>query len=250
VQGARILSVVRDAELLVIGGNFTAVVDTTANCIAAWNPATGAWSSLGTGCNATVADLAVLPSGVLVAAGEFWSAGGITTNYIAQWDGTSWSALGAGLSGPASCLAVEPSGNLLVGGYFQNAGATPARGVARWNGIAWSPLGNGPTSFPNDLTVLPNGDVVTVSRYGAVELWNGVTWQQIGLSSTIVSGSWPVPGSVEAVVWAFGRLWVAGTFTPHERRPDRRQRHLEWTDLAGCQHPPASRQVVLVAAQR
>jgi hypothetical protein len=110
VQGARILSVVRDAELLVIGGNFTAVVDTTANCIAAWNPATGAWSSLGTGCNATVADLAVLPSGVLVAAGEFWSAGGITTNYIAQWDGTSWSALGAGLSGPASCLAVEPSG--------------------------------------------------------------------------------------------------------------------------------------------
>jgi hypothetical protein len=200
-------------ELLVIGGSFTAVVDTMANHIAAWNPATGAWSALGTGCNATVADVAVLPSGALVAAGEFTSAGGVAAIYIAQWDGTSWSALGGGLNGPASCLAVEPSGDLLVGGYFQNAGATPARGVARWNGTAWSPLGNGPTSFPNDLTVLPNGHVVTVSRYGAVELWNGVTWQQIGISSRQVQGSTPVPGSVEAAVWAFGRLWVAGTFT-------------------------------------
>lgn len=200
-------------ELLVIGGNFTAVVDTMANRIAAWNPATGAWSALGAGCDATVADVAVLPSGALVAAGEFTSAGGLAANFLAQWNGTSWSPLGAGLNGAVSCLAVTPSGDLLVGGYFMNAGATPARGVARWNGTAWSPLGNGPTTFPNDIAVQPNGNVMIVSRYGGVELWNGVTWQQIGASTTLASGSGPIPGTVEAVGWAFGRFWVAGTFT-------------------------------------
>lgn len=199
-------------ELLVIGGNFTAVVDTMANRIAAWNPATGAWSALGAGCDATVADVAVLPNGTLVAAGEFTSAGGVAANFIAQWNGTSWSPLGAGLNGSVSCLAVAPSGDLLVGGYFTNAGATPARGVARWNGTAWAPLGNGPTASPNDIAVQPNGNVMSVSRYGGVELWNGVNWQQIGASTRLVSGS-HVPGTVEAVGWAYGRFWVAGSFT-------------------------------------
>ena len=197
-------------ELFVVGGNFTAVVDIVANRIAAWDPATGAWTALGAGCNGYVADLAVLPSGALVAAGEFTLAGGIAANFIAQWDGTSWSALGGGLNSPAICLVVEPSGDLLVG-YFDTATFAPA--VSRWNGTVWSRLGNGPVTLANDLVVLPNGDIVTVSRFGPVERWNGSTWQAIGTSSNQVFGNPPVPGSVEAAQWAFGRLWVAGTFT-------------------------------------
>ena len=187
-----------------VGGNFTAVINIAANRIAAWNPATGVWTPLGAGCNEYVADLVVLPGGSLVAAGAFTSAGGVAANYIAQWDGTSWSALGAGLSWPASCLVVEPSGNLLAG---------TEGGVYRWNGTVWSGLGFGSVPSANDLVVLPNGEIVTVSRSGSVQRWNGYSWQVIGTSSNQVVGAPPAAGSLEAVQWAFGRLWVAGTFT-------------------------------------
>ena len=35
----------------------------------------------------------------LYAGGYFTTAGGVTANYIAKWDGSAWSALGSGMSG-------------------------------------------------------------------------------------------------------------------------------------------------------
>jgi hypothetical protein len=57
----------------------------------------------------------------LIAAGSFTSAGGISANRIAQWDGASWSPLGSGMNGDV--LALTSAGNTLyAGGLFTIAG--------------------------------------------------------------------------------------------------------------------------------
>src|SRR5262245_55219942 len=72
-------------ERLVVGGTFSTAGNVLVNNIAAWDPATGAWSALGSGCNASVHTLAALPNGRLVAGGQFTSAGGVVASRIAAW---------------------------------------------------------------------------------------------------------------------------------------------------------------------
>jgi hypothetical protein len=104
-----------------------------------WNGST--WSSLGSGLSGSPGSIigwaaTTLPSGELVVAGDFTSAGGTPANNIAKWDGTSWSALDTGVTGGAipmvSALAVLPDGELIGGGSFMNAGSVPAVRIARW----------------------------------------------------------------------------------------------------------------------
>src|SRR5262245_56240873 len=64
--------------VLVVGGEFTSL----GNRIAAHDPVSGAWSGLGSGMNGAVYALTTLPSGDLVAAGMFTTAGGVSANYI------------------------------------------------------------------------------------------------------------------------------------------------------------------------
>ena len=65
-----------------------------------------------------VCALAVLPNGDLVAGGGFTTAGGVSANGIARWNGTSWSALGSGMDASVYALATLPNGNLVAGGEF------------------------------------------------------------------------------------------------------------------------------------
>ncbi|MFT3685892.1 MAG: hypothetical protein QM783_13385 [Phycisphaerales bacterium] len=88
----------------------------------------------------------------LIVGGSFTGVGGVTTDDIAAWDGTSWSALGGGFPGThvgVNCLTVfDPDGDgpaqplLIAGGTFDHAGATPVTNVAAWNGSTWTPLGD------------------------------------------------------------------------------------------------------------
>ncbi|MFN8730160.1 MAG: hypothetical protein ACK5Z4_09920, partial [Planctomyces sp.] len=88
---------------LVVGGVFTFAVNVLANNIALYDPATGAWSALGSGMSngassAFVYALTPLPGGDLIAGGRFTTAGGVTVNSIARWNGSAWSALGTGMN--------------------------------------------------------------------------------------------------------------------------------------------------------
>ena len=47
------------------------------------------WSALGSGMNNNVHALAIDASGNLYAGGDFTTAGGVSANRIAKWDGTS-----------------------------------------------------------------------------------------------------------------------------------------------------------------
>jgi hypothetical protein len=51
----------------------------------------------------------------LIAGGEFDTAGGVSANRIASWDGSSWDTLGAGMNNQVYALAVY-NDTLIAGG--------------------------------------------------------------------------------------------------------------------------------------
>ncbi len=180
---------------LVIGGSFTVAGTVLANNIALYDPATGAWSALGSGMSngagpAIVFALTALPSGDLIAAGLFTTAGGVTVNHIARWNGSAWSAMGLGMSGSVLVLTTLPNGDLIAGGGFNTAGGVNiGYGIARWNGSAWSALGTGMNGQVLALTTLPNGDLIAGGEFttaGGVNIgygiarWNGSAWSALG----------------------------------------------------------------------
>src|ERR1035438_1189762 len=74
----------------------------------------------------------------LYAGGYFITAGGVTANFIAKWDGSAWSALGSGMNNQVRALAADGAGHLFVGGDFSLAGTNVSAYIAQAN------LGSGP----------------------------------------------------------------------------------------------------------
>ena len=99
------------------------------------------WSALGIGTDDNINALAVGPDGSLYAGGAFTTAGGVSANYIAKWDGTSWSALGSGMNGQVQRLVFDDDGNLYAAGWFTEADSVLTLHVAKWNGSTWSSVG-------------------------------------------------------------------------------------------------------------
>jgi hypothetical protein len=92
--------------------------------------------------NDFVSDLTIFEDGTgpaLYAGGIFTTAGDISANKIAKWNGSSWSALGSGLGSGANALvnalAVFDDGDgpaLYAGGNFSTAGGVPSSHIAKW----------------------------------------------------------------------------------------------------------------------
>ncbi|MCP4249994.1 MAG: hypothetical protein GY778_23380 [bacterium] len=200
--------------------NFTMAGGVTVNRIARWDGSD--WSALigpagnGIGSLGNVNALAVYDHGngaALYAAGRFESAGGITVNHIARWDGTTWSALagasGTGIvsTGEVEALAVYDGSlgsTLYAGGFFDQAGGTTANRIAQWDGANWSnlsgPSGAGVDDWVFALAVYDDGggpDLYAGGRFrfagGArvdnIARWNGSTWSSLdGPSGTGTDG--------------------------------------------------------------
>src|ERR1035438_8841136 len=92
---------------LYVGGEFTWIGTVPANYIAKWDGTT--WSALGSGMGglggSTVVQALAVSGTNLYVGGWFTTAGGVTVNGIAKWDGNAWSALGSGMDGVAGALA-------------------------------------------------------------------------------------------------------------------------------------------------
>lgn len=176
---------------VVVGGAFTSAGGIAANRVAVWDPATGVWSTLGSGMDNFVLCFAAMPNGDLVAGGGFSTAGGVTANNIARWNGTAWVPLGGtaqALGGYVFALAVRPGGELIAGGNFLFAGFTLVRFIASWNGTTWSPLGTGMNDDVRSLALLPGGDLIAGGWFtnasgvlaSRLARWNGSTWSSLG----------------------------------------------------------------------
>jgi hypothetical protein len=185
---------------MIVGGSFNTAGGVLASSIARYNPATGAWSALGSGVSGIVYAVAALPDGDLIVGGSFSTAGGVSASCIARYNPATgvWSALGSGIIGAVYALAVLPGGDVIVGGAFLTAGGLPANYIARYNPAtgAWSALGSGSSNRVNALAVLPGGDVVvggdfttaggvSASRIARYNPATGV-WSALGAGTNLV----------------------------------------------------------------
>jgi hypothetical protein len=193
-------------EVVVVGGDFDVAGDTFANNIAMWDPATEKWSPFGEGLNGAVHALTVLPSGDLVAGGEFWGSGGEIMHCVARWDGDRWRALAAESPGTAVyAMTTLPGGALVIGGSLSTSN------IARLEGGTWSTIGGGMNHHVFALTVLPTGQLVAGGRFSTaggiaargIAWWDGASWQPLGEG---------VSGVVLALTVLDGDLVAGGDF--------------------------------------
>jgi len=196
---------------LVAGGFSTAAGGVTVNRIARWDGS--AWQPLGSGMNASVDALTTWdPDGAgplqaqLVAGGFFTTAGGMTRNRIARWDGSAWQSFGSGMSAIVRAATTWDSdgagplpAQLVAGGDFTTASGVSVNRIARWTGSAWQPLGSGMSggTFPRVYALTtwdPDGDGPLAAQVVAggifvnaggvtvnnVARWDGSAWLPLG----------------------------------------------------------------------
>ncbi|MDQ3703952.1 MAG: S-layer homology domain-containing protein [Chloroflexota bacterium] len=169
------------------------------------------------GTNRTVSELEVSGSNVY-AGGVFTTAGGVSANNVARWDGIQWHPLGSGVSGNQNlnvyAIAVGGS-NVYVGGTFNMAGGVSANNIARWDGSQWHPLGSGVNGSVFDVAVSGSdvyvvGDFTTVGQVSAnrVARWDGSQWHPLGSGV----GSYDYSRAL-AIALSGSNVYVGGDFT-------------------------------------
>ena len=218
ISGAVYAAAFDTAGFLYVGGTFEAINgDISLRYIAKWNGSS--WSALGSGmwggpAYPYVYAIAVSVSDVY-AGGAFTTAGGVSANYIAKWNGTSWSALGSGVSSWVYAIAVSGS-DVYAGGGFTTAGGDSVNCIAKWNGTSWSALGSGVSSYGavraiavSGSDVYAGGDFTTAGGVSAncIAKWNGSSWSALGSGVNRDVYAIAVNGSD---VYAGGDFTVAG----------------------------------------
>ncbi|MCU0862645.1 MAG: hypothetical protein MUC36_02530 [Planctomycetes bacterium] len=207
-------------DQLLVGGLFTGIGGTLANCTARWDGSV--WLPFGSGTSNLVRCALELADGSVVLGGDFQQAGGIACSRIARWDGAGFSPLAGGM-GPSflsSVHALLPTANgLLAGGSFTSAGNVPAEGIAAWDGSAWTPLGNGlrstigTTGTARALATLPGGMALvggSFARAGTTATSNLARWSGTAWSGFDTGTDAPI-GTLGTT--ADGEVYAGGAFT-------------------------------------
>jgi trimeric autotransporter adhesin len=202
---------------VVLAGTFNRASGLPCNQIALWNGTT--LQPLGQGLQLSFGDADVRALAIynndLYAAGKFDRAGGLATNGVARWNGTSWSAVGSGVVTSGGIVGYpyamhEHNGTLIVGGEFDRAGGLLAHNIASWNGTAWSALGSGP-SFTTYALTSYGTDLVAAAQFqigSNVEMlarWDGTAWSALG------TGGPTLPVSAMQVIGT--ELYAGGQFS-------------------------------------
>ena len=130
-------AIATDGASLFVGGSFLAIGQTNAPYIARFDGTR--WHSLGTGIGpssaSTVVNALVVSNTDVYVAGYFSTAGGVSAQSVARWDGASWHGLG-GPGGMVYALAVRPEGLYALGTGYN--GTTYGSAFCKlWNGTSW-----------------------------------------------------------------------------------------------------------------
>lgn len=227
---------------LYAGGSFTSAGGIGANRIAKWNGSE--WSPLGSGVagpsSPSVDCLVVHDDGggdgpSLYAGGTFATAGGVTANNLARWNGSSWSSVGGGVTNTSSPVVADMlvfddgSGSgaaLFVGGNFSKAGAVTVNDIAKWSGGAWTSLAGGTNSAIFSMALFDDGTGDGESLYASgsfttiggvsaarVAKWTGTTWTPLGSGLSVGAGALAVYDDRSGggpALYAGGSFLVAG----------------------------------------
>ncbi|MBW8060738.1 MAG: hypothetical protein FVQ78_10580, partial [Solirubrobacterales bacterium] len=151
------------------------------------------WDSVGTGLSGGFDIYEALAvdtvKNILYAGGNFTTAGGVSANCIAQWDGTSWDSLGSGMN-PATDGVFAFTifrDTLYAAGFFTAVGGVSANNIAKWDGTIWSSVGAGMNDFVYALavyndTLYAGGKFTTAGGVNVnyVAKWDGTSWDSVG----------------------------------------------------------------------
>jgi len=245
---------------VVAGGSFSRSAGMEISNIARWDGSV--WQPLGTGIPGVVWALETWdPDGdgplpeQLVAGGNFVTAGGITVNSIASWNGTAWQPLGSGLGGNFPYVFAlttwDPDGagplakQLIAGGWFSTAGGTPAVGIARWDGAAWWSMRSGsihalaawdpdgPGPLPPQLVAGGAFGTASGTTVTGIAHWDGTEWLPFG---TAGEGAYPYVNAL--TTWdpsgtgpSLPQLAAGGTFASSGGLPS------SYAAIYGCTSP-------------
>ncbi len=118
-----------------IGGDFLNFAGiAAADRLVKYDPTTGTYTAIGTGCNDYIKAIAFAPDGTPYIGGIFTTANGVACAEVAYWNGTTFVPLGSGCtSGNVCCLRFGPDGKLRVGGSFTKVNGNTVYGYAVWN---------------------------------------------------------------------------------------------------------------------
>jgi hypothetical protein len=163
-----------------VGGLFSSAGNVSARSLAKWDGSN--WSALGSGLsvsNDVPRAYALAVSGNdLYVGGYFVTAGGVTVNGVAKWNGSAWSELGSGIGGdnPTVLAAAATASEVYVGGGFASAGEKPSFKFGRWKVSTTSVESNDPQ--PKSFVLQQNYPN---------PFWSGATSRAAGNPSTSIS---------------------------------------------------------------
>lgn len=176
------------------------------------------WSPVGSGITGTSVNTTwslFAHDSLLYAGGWFNSAGGVSVNDMAQWNGANWTPTGTGTNGYINAMAWY-NGNLYAGGFFDTIGGVEANDIAMWNGINWAPVGMGMKSqeygvysmavYNGSLYAGGSFDTVDGKQIFGIARWDGTNWYP--LSTGIYAAD--EDDGVFALLVYNGYLYVAG----------------------------------------
>ena len=213
-----------------VGGDFTSAGGLAARSLARWDALDHQWRTLGdatlNGCNAVlctgpaVRALAINGARVYVG-GDFTSAGSLTVNNVAFFDGANWNAMDGGLTGcnGVGCevlvyTLVADGDGVDVGGQFTLAGVTTVHNIAAWHADAWHAF----TDAGNTRTGV-NGLVIAIAPDGLGHYYIGGLFTQphpnlVYFDGSAWSSPWTAPNAVVDCILLVGNdVYIGGGFT-------------------------------------
>jgi Secretion system C-terminal sorting domain len=151
----------------------------------------------------------------LFACGGFSQIGGLNTNSIAAYDGTSWYTLGngCGTNGGISYSTTYFENKLFVGGDFLINGTYEGTSLVYWDGNDWNFSGH-----PNQGSSIgvANGNLFAIGYYdsicnapiGHVSRWDGSCWEAFGTETPDIGIAW----TFDRVAFYKGSYYFGGIF--------------------------------------
>ncbi len=208
-----------------VGGDFLTAGGVSARNIAKWDGSS--WSALGSGVEVTnyfgnyfgTVNTLTVSANELYVGGDFITAGGVSANGIAKWNGNSWTAVG-GSSNVYSyawvkSLAVVGS-NVYASGGFEFPDDWQTYSLVRWDGNSWVGLViPGDDDGPVDVIVASGTNLYAGGEYTGVNgtsaanisKWNGSSWSALGTGIARTNGV-----GVKAIAVSGNMVYVGGRF--------------------------------------
>lgn len=173
------------------------------------------FDSLSAGVNGTIRCMATDSNNNIYVGGSFNTAGSVSANNIAMWNGTTWNYLGTdannnGTNDVVNAIAIDSYNNVYVGGNFQSVNTGPSHtiltyGFAMWNG-AWNIYGQLTSSIE---VITTRGPRYTTYYYSSFGIRRKNSYAYLSYQTTNLTAG----GTVNAIeIDSNNAVYVGGNF--------------------------------------